>query len=319
MRKRLLKLSELFSIKYGVNLELNKMEICEIGAPNSVNFVSRTDKNNGVAAVVRLIEDIQPNPANTISVAGGGSVLATFYQTTQYYSGRDLYVLTPKHEMTVNEVIYYCLCIRANKYRYNYGRQANRTLRELEVPAMAPNWVLEVMPPTYSELALASQLDSSLKLQTTKWKWFRYDSLFNIERGQGPRVHNIKGGSTPVITSTDQDNGLMGYTDADPMHPANVITVARNGSVGQAFYQELPFCSTEDVHVFKPKFTLNKHIAFFMIPLIKMEKYRYSYGRKWGIARMKESLIKLPTTPSGEPDFAFMEKYIRTLPFSKQV
>jgi hypothetical protein len=50
-----------------------------------------------------------------------------------------------------------------------------------------------------------------------------------------------------------------------------------------------------------------------------MEKYRYSYGRKWGIERMNESLIKLPVDNKENPDFEFMENYIKSLPFSVSI
>jgi hypothetical protein len=103
------------------------------------------------------------------------------------------------------------------------------------------------------------------------------------------------------------------------VHSGNVIGVNRNGSIAEAFYQPVPFCSTEDVHIFKPKFKINQYIALFMSTLIKREKYRYNYGRKWGIGRMKISKIKLPVASDGEPDFKFMEEYIKTLPFSKQI
>jgi len=64
---------------------------------------------------------------------------------------------------------------------------------------------------------------------------------------------------------------------------------------------------------------LNKYIAMFLITLICKEKYRYSYGRKWGIDRMNNTLIKLPITSDGKPDFAFMESYIKTLPYSSAI
>jgi len=92
------------------------------------------------------------------------------------------------------------------------------------------------------------------------------------------------------------------------------ITVNRNGSVGEAYYQEVPFCSTEDVHVFTPKFPLSREAAFFLITLIRREKYRYNYGRKWGIERMKASTMLLPTTVDGFPDTAAMEKVVSSCP-----
>lgn len=128
---KLVKLSSLFDITYGVNLELSNLE----QIPNGLPFVSRTEKNNGVSAFVREVEGITPNPEHTLSVALGGSVLACFYQKNPYYSGRDLAYLTPKHKMTELEMIIFSVYIQKNKYRYNYGRQANKTLKEIKIPA----------------------------------------------------------------------------------------------------------------------------------------------------------------------------------------
>lgn len=128
----------IFDVKYGVNLELNRLTIDPLG----INFVSRTARNNGVSAKVKLVEGTEPIPSGTLSVAGGGSVMETFLQPEPYYSGRDLYYLTPLIDLTDQEKLYYCVCLRANKYRFNYGRQANRTLRSLEIPApdQLPIW-----------------------------------------------------------------------------------------------------------------------------------------------------------------------------------
>lgn len=129
----------LFNVVYGVNLELNKMEL----DPNGINFVSRTAKNNGVSAKVKKIDKIIPIPSGMITVAGGGSVMESFLQPEPFYSGRDLYYLKPKIELSDQEKIYYCVCLRANKYRFNYGRQANRTLKDVLIPSIneIPNWV----------------------------------------------------------------------------------------------------------------------------------------------------------------------------------
>jgi hypothetical protein len=92
---KLVKISDVFDIKYGVNFELINLTQCKSTDYNSIPFVSRTEKNNGVSAFVETLLDVEPNPAHTLSVAGGGSILSTFYQPSPYYSGRDLYVLIP--------------------------------------------------------------------------------------------------------------------------------------------------------------------------------------------------------------------------------
>lgn len=312
------KLSELFDIWYGVNLELNKMELCETDSDSSINFVSRTEKNNGVSAVVKKINGIKPNPANTISVAGGGSVLASFVQTEEYYSGRDLYILSPKKPMTNVEMLFYCSCIRKNRYKYNYGRQANKTLKDILIPSTVPDWVKK-LPKDIGQVSSQPLIESKKQIKTENWSWFKYSQLFDIERGKGPRLKEVKTiGANPFITSTDQNNGWNGWTDHLPMHDGNVLSVTRNGSVGEAFYQPVKFCSTEDVHIFIPKFELNSYIALFLTTLIRKEKYRYNYGRKWGLQRMNDTYIMLPSK-NNKPDFDFMESFIKALPYSSSI
>src|SRR3989338_4157027 len=135
---KLIPLKELFTPMYGINLELVNVEECSKNDYSSIRFVSRTEINNGVSAYVRRMVEVPPNPAHTISVAVSGSVLSSFYQDKEYYSGRDLYYLLPKRKMNKEEMIFYSLCIKANKYKYNYGRAANKTLKYILLPVEMP-------------------------------------------------------------------------------------------------------------------------------------------------------------------------------------
>ncbi|MCC8497411.1 hypothetical protein [Xanthomonas hortorum] len=136
---KLVSLGSIFSVHYGVNMELNALR----KDPSGINFVSRSARNNGVSAKVARIAGVKPLSAGLMTVAGGGSVLETFVQPEQFYSGRDLYYLVPPKDMSLQEKLYYCMVIRANRYRFNYGRQANRTLKDIQIPDRSeiPNWV----------------------------------------------------------------------------------------------------------------------------------------------------------------------------------
>jgi Type I restriction modification DNA specificity domain len=313
------KVGDLFDVKYGVNLELNKLVLDAAG----INFVSRTAKNNGVSAIVAKL-DVEPIEAGVLTVAGGGSVLETFLQPKPFYSGRDLYYLKQKVEMTDAVKLYYCACIRANRYRYNYGRQANRTLKDILIPhpSQIPAWVNQANVVMYDGIdAPSSNLTFAALSSILEWKPFQFQELFDVERGKGPRRKDLDGsGDVPFISSSDSNNGLTAML---AIHMGKTIGVNRNGSVGEAFYQPVPFCSTEDVHIFSPKTEwsrkMNPYIGLFLTTLIRMEKYRFNYGRKWGIERMKQSVIKLPVNKQGRPDWSFMENYIKTLPFSSQL
>ena len=132
-------ISDLFEVKYGVNLELNICEETTLDDKEAINFVSRSKQNNGVTAYVKKIQNLEPQEAGFITVAGGGSsVLSTFVQTKPFYSGRDLYLLIPKSEMSIYCKLYIRTIIMSNKYKYSFGRQANKTLGQikLELPAI---------------------------------------------------------------------------------------------------------------------------------------------------------------------------------------
>ena len=73
-------LSNIFEVKYGINMELNVCDETTSDDPDGVAFVARTAENNGVSAYVKRVNGKEPQPAETITVAGGGSVLSTFVQ-----------------------------------------------------------------------------------------------------------------------------------------------------------------------------------------------------------------------------------------------
>jgi hypothetical protein len=315
-----LKVKDLFDIQSGNGLNMNKMTVAEKGDADYVNFVSRSGRNQGVVERVKPVPRESYFSAGLISVGLGGSVLSSFVQQERFYTAEHMRVLTPKKTMTLQEKLYYCACIKSNAFRYStYGREPDRTFASIDLPDTVPKWVSEAQ---ISERARnAAVLSTDLKLTDRKWLPFRYDQLFDIERGRGVRKREVsKDGKTPFITAIDFNNGLSGMVAVPPIHQGNVITVNRNGKgVGEAFYQEVPFCSTEDVHVFNPKFTLNPFIAMFLVSLIRQERFRYSYGRKWGLGRMNETSMMLPVDHRGQPDWAFMEDYIKSLPYSKSL
>lgn len=126
-------------------------------------------------------------------------------------------------------------------------------------------------------------------------------------------------GGTPYIGSSDGNNGLTALIGQQPLHEGNTISLSYNGSVGEAFYQPKDFWATDDVNVLYPRFKINSAIALFICTLIRKEKYRYNYGRKWTLEKMNKSTIKLPVKHDGSPDFNFMENYIKSLPCSSQI
>lgn len=335
-------LIDIFDVWYGVNLEVVNSEVVSAGIP----FVSRQSVNNGVVCHVKKMDDVEPNPSHTLSIAVSGSVLSTFYHDYEYYSGRDIYVAKPKINLTKEKMLYYCYVIEQNKYRYNYGRGANKTFRSILVPSK--DEIPKYVRTKEAEIRFCNKpiISNKIKLNTDSWKWFRYDEIFEICKGfynKKPEENPI--GDIPFIGATDSNNGITSMHDLDTIKDAsktgdepnapleqkifrpNCITVSNNGSVGYAFYQPKEFTCTHDVNPLyihkKWNKELNIFIAMFLCSLIEKERFRWDYGRKWRPKRMPDSLIKLPVrkiTPNEyEPDWQFMEDYIKSLPYSSSL
>lgn len=151
------------------------------------------------------------------------------------------------------------------------------------------------------------------------WSKYRLGTLFEVKKGRRLTKAQMAPGSTPFIGAIDSNNGLVRFVSQPPLHPGNTITVNYNGSVAEAFYQPLPYRCSDDVNVLYPKFTLTAAVGLFLATVIRLEKYRFNYGRKWHKDRMEHSAIRLPTRPAGTPDWSLMGLYIDTLPFSSQI
>jgi len=314
----LVELNKIFDVKYGNKFDANKMTFLESG---SIHFITRTSKNNGSIGPVMKYNDIDPFHAGLITVSLGGSILSCFVQPNQFYTAQNVAVLIPKNSMSLNEKIYYCKCISLNRFKYNaFGREANKTLKILQIPGTPPSWINENASCNNISGIIEPVLSRNISLADREFKDFIYSDLFDIKKGKRIVASKISArGDCPLVASIDKNNGIRDMLDVEPNHDGNTITVNYNGSIGEAFYQENPYWATDDVNVLYPKFELNVFIAMFLITMIRKEKYRFNFGRKWHKERMEKSRIRLPANAVGEPDWAFMEEYIKSLPYTKQL
>lgn len=328
------KLDALFNIKIGKSIDKNKIELTE-KKENSFRYISRKETENGLEGYLEYDSSFL-NKIDIPVITIGNETAKAFIQEENFFTGTKVNILTPKNQLTKNQLLFIAtLMTFAFKKKYNYSYTINSTKLKSEMIKLPvdsfgnPDWLYmenfikslwENSIPNLKEIRKPKNIVKVDLIPIEQWKEFKYKQLFSIERGRGPRINNAELGDTPFITATESNNGLTSFVDYPAVHKGNCITVNRNGSIAQAFYQENNFCSTEDVHIFYPKhFELTKEISFFLITLIKKEKYRFGYGRKWGIERMNNSIIKLPVDSSGNPDWLYMENFIKSLPYSNKI
>jgi hypothetical protein len=255
---------------------------------------------------------------HAITVALGGTVLSSFYQDEPFYTAYHVASLYPKQNLTKEQMIFYACVIKQNRYKYNYGRQANKTLKNILVPDIneIPEYVYQS---TISKYCLENQplSDKKIALCTEKWKWFNISDLFRAERGRRLTKENRICGDIPLITAGETNEGLANYIANDEMkiyHDAITIDMFCN-----CVYRDYEFACDDNILVLTINNAVSKYVKLFLSTIIEYDKYRYDYGRQYRLKNFKKHKIKLPIDTKGLPDWQFMEDYIKSLPYSKEI
>lgn len=150
------------------------------------------------------------------------------------------------------------------------------------------------------------------KIDTSKWEAFPISMLFSVVKGTRLTKANMRDGNINFIGASAINNGITAHIANDEhIHPENTITITYNGSVGEAFYQDKIFWASDDVNVLYPEFALNKYIALFIIPVLKQAGEKYAFIDKWKKEDMEKDCILLPVDDNHQPDFSYMESYMK--------
>lgn len=152
------------------------------------------------------------------------------------------------------------------------------------------------------------------KMDMTFWEPFTLESLFDIVKGTRLTKNDMKEGDINYIGASAFNNGITyKIGNNEHVHPAGLLTVCYNGSIGTTFYQPEPFWATDDVNVLYPKFEMTPYIGMFIAPLIRRVGLNYAYTDKWQIEDMKKSHIYLPIDKNDKPDWVYMDAYMRKI------
>ena len=311
-----------------------------------IKCITRTAQNNGCDYYGDIHPDLKIEKGNCLTIGGEGVVC--FYQSTDFVCGTNMSVLRLEE---LNEKIGLFLATIINHYsfgRFSYGRAFNKGQIEKSIIKLPicknengqpiidmsnkysnqgyiPDfkWMesyIETL--NYKPLTTKNTSRNKYCLDISSWQDFCLDDLFEIKKGKRLTSEDQTEGLTPYIGAIDSNNGVANYIGQKAIHEGNTISLSYNGSVGEAFYQEIPFWATDDVNVLYFKESngvkFNKYIALFICTVLKQEKYRYSYGRKWTLENMKSTIIKLPSKDN-KPDYDLMDNYIRMLPYGDRL
>lgn len=325
----------------------NATELLEDG--DEIAYIGAKKSGNGVMRYVKRVENLVSRGNCIVFIGDGqGSVGYCLYQPVDFIGSTTLIAGYNEHLNPYNAAFLVSI-LDKERFRYSFGRKYKKEVvanTKIQLPATklengecTPNWqymedfikdrIFPQLPKKAQKVWLQKydinpQKQERMKLNTDEWKEFCISDLFDVELTKGDiMAEKVDEGEIPLISSGESNNGVVKYITKDgdgkaEMFPANTITL---DMFCHANYQGVPYYAVGHgrVNILVPKFALNKFIGLFICTLINREVYRFSYGRAVYSSVAEKMIIKLPVTPSGDPDWQFMEDYIKSLPYSKNL
>lgn len=142
----LVKLDTLFNVYNG--LASSQVEVKEEPETDTdVRYIRPSQ--NYAGSIAGYVDTIQIDnkhiyPDNTIYVStdGQGSHTYSYVSSFKFVPNSNVAVLIPKSEMTLQEKLYYSICITANRFKFSYGRKPKGDrLKNVLIPASPPKFV----------------------------------------------------------------------------------------------------------------------------------------------------------------------------------
>lgn len=124
----------------------------------------------------------------------------------------------------------------------------------------------------------------------------------------------------PYITRSETNNGLNLFVSEKQskkygIDDGNVIIIGLDTQT--AFYQPYKFYTGQNVQVLSNQY-INKYSALFIIPLLKKQLQKLNWGGNGAtLGRLERMKIMLPVNDAGDPDYEYMEQYIKNIMIKK--
>ena len=324
---------KLFDVVKGTRLTKANM------IPGDIRFIGSSAMNNGCTAMVGNTENM--HPANTITVCYNGSVGETFYQDRPFLASDDVNVLYPKFDMTKEIALFIAPLIKSVSARYNYvdkWKQEEMIAGAIKLPvdlSGEPDWAYmdeymsAVMRESEASLESLRQADEAKHaLNVHEWREFIIGDLFeklqlDVKKEDFNKTFDVSEKRTeefnlPLVNAKHGNNGIM-YCgrEADFETAEMTIDIVQNGAIatGDVYAQPQRTGVLWDAYLVKPKAEIDSAftLMFLATVLEKAIKDKFSYDDKCVWDKAKLLTVTLPCTSDNEPDWAYMDEYMRTI------
>ncbi len=161
-----------------------------------------------------------------------------------------------------------------------------------------------------------------MKIDMSGWKEFTVNELFTIINGKGITTEEIENnpGDFEAVQSGKGNNGVIGLIDKGYCRDMNYsycekscLTVARSGTSGFVSFHENGCVAGDSAKILLLKDRQSFQAYMFLHTLLSANRFKYTYGRKVTESLYGNTIVKLPVTTDGVPDWQWIESYIDSL------
>lgn len=146
-------------------------------------------------------------------------------------------------------------------------------------------------------------------LSDVKWGEFFISEIFSFtERGRRLKIDDRENGNIPFVTAGESDNGISSFI-------CNIKQKSYNKAItidmfGNAFFQKGCFKCDDNITVLQNDL-FSDSLYIFLTSRLNILNEKYSYGKQLRPNRLIRDKIMLPTKEDGNPNWHFMEEYIK--------
>lgn len=298
-------------------------------------YVSSTGINNGLDGYVGNKEKVRVFE-NCLTLANSGSVGSTFYQPYSFVASDHVTKLENKaFSKYINLFLSGIVSRLGEKYSFNREINDTRIKREkILLPITSkgkPDYEFmeqfmrhkeqekqkEYQQFIQKKISQLKNIPKTVSLDEKEWGEFFIEEIAEILSGKDIYARERIEGEIPYVSATANQNGIGYFVgNNNKTLESNCLSVNRNGSVGYSFYHPYKALFGNDCRKLRLK-NPGKHIGIFISQQITRQKGKYGYGYKMGTARLKRQKIMLPINQNNEPDYEFMENYMRNIEYKK--
>ncbi|MFW9626421.1 MAG: restriction endonuclease subunit S [Sulfurospirillum sp.] len=157
------------------------------------------------------------------------------------------------------------------------------------------------------------------KLEDKEWKEFFLTDIFSkIQRGKRLITSNQQVGNKPYVSSTSLNNGIDNFISNQESVRlfSDCLSIANSGSVGASFYHPYEFVASDHITHLK-KEGMSKFVYLFISTLTNGLSKKYNFNREINDKRISREKILLPVNDQEQPDYEYMEQYMKNLMYKK--